>query len=197
MPKRILIPLAALVLLVGCSGRAGAPIPEPAPRPSLSATESVAFLGREYLRQEAGGSRVVPAYQYFLPGEAPGRWRELVSFRLFPPAAGADGPLEQAQRTADLFRQEFPHARVNLRQLEDGSVLQDFVAPPAPERPHFEFSAMRYYDDQGSERVISLHYVRNVEGVGPGRGEAQVAAELLELRERVLPELMQFPLYRQ
>lgn len=171
-------------------------------RPSIAQTESVDFLGKRFdlkSEDEAGPTRI---YEYFAGSQSPDDWLELVEFQVYPVHPEANAPMDFAQRTAAALRQRYPQMRFGLyADKESGAALLDFFFPRSlrqePGKQFLEFNAFKFFSDENSERTLSFHYARNIEGLSSSRTEADVIEDLKQTRAQVIPAMARFPLYRQ
>jgi hypothetical protein len=192
--------------LVGCSvgGPAtdSAPAAQPAPRaPSVAQAESLALLGIEYARAALPAEPSPTAARFFAPGESEAAWSSQVRLQVLPTLAQDNNPLAHARRIADEVRARHVGVKADPDpQAGNGSVLLDyFIALPdrgADGKRYLQFNAWRLSLAPDGQSIIGVHYAAKLEGPGGARSPLVVQLAIMQLRQTVLPALVQLPAYR-
>lgn len=164
---------------------------EVAARPSLAATQSIEFEGQRFVRKFEDTDHAVSVYEFFLPQEEPQDWTELVAFRVSQ--AGAGSAVEQATRTAQLFKQQYPHMQFGLLQDQSGeAAMVDFFVPGEDSQPYLEFNIFKFFSADNGQ-VISFQYGKKV---STDRDSEETVAQMRALRQQMMNAMAVFPVYR-
>lgn len=164
---------------------------EVAARPSLAATQSIEFEGQRFVRKFEDTDHAVSVYEFFLPQEEPQDWTELVAFRVSQ--AGAGSAVEQATRTAQLFKQQYPHMQFGLLQDQSGeAAMVDFFVPGEDSQPYLEFNIFKFFSADNGQ-VISFQYGKKV---STDRDSEETVAQMRALRQQMMNAMAAFPVYR-
>jgi hypothetical protein len=191
----LLAVLTGLVLL-GCASAPVSTAPDLS-RPSVADTEAIEFAGKRLELRFRSKQKVVPVFEYYLPGEATDRWSELVAFRVYPVHPDGNEPMDHAARTAKLFKQQYPYMQFALySDRNTGAALLDFFYPTSTRKDGYflEFNAFKFFRDAGTPNIMSFHYARNIPG---DREREHVLADIKAIRAEILPAIAKLPLYRQ
>lgn len=187
--------------LVGC---AAAPVAAPPDmsRPSVAATQTVEFIGKQFQLKFKDTDKPVRIYEYYPAQDSPSDWMELTEFQVYPVRSDGNEPMDFAKRLAVAFKQKYPYMQFALYSDNNtGAAMLDFFYPTSTrkdkDKDFLEFNAFKFFRDAGSAQTMSFHYARNIESTSASRPMASVSAEVKETRRQVVPAMAKFPLYRQ
>jgi hypothetical protein len=168
-------------------------------RPSIAATKTVNFIGKNFELKFQSQQQAVPVFEYFLPNEAVDKWSELIDFRVYPVHPSGNEPMDHAVRTAKLFKQQYPYMQLALySDSKTGAALLDFFYPTSTRKDgnFIEFNAFKFFRDASTQNVMSFHYAKNIPGMEGDGNMEQVSMNIKATRAEVIPAIAKFPLYR-
>ena len=194
---RILVLLPAIVAALLVAQRAAGLEKRLEPQlQSIADTQSLSFDGREFVLKFKAENQSVPLFEYFLANESPSEWTELVDFRIEPKVPRANKPLDHAARTAKLFKATYPLMPFAMyKNDKTGEALLDFLIL-LPDKDGLEFNAFRFYAAGSDHRVLCFHYAKKLKGPSETKTYQDAKAEIVALRQKILPIIWQVPVYR-
>lgn len=176
--------------------------PTEASRPSVAKTNTVEFMGKQFVLKFRDYDHPIKIAEYFLAQETITDWHELIEFQIYPVNPQGNKPVDFARRTAQAFKRRYPKMQLALLvEKKTGDILLDFFYPISMRKEKgksfVEFNAFKYFKDATSDHVMSFHYAKNIEGANAVRSMTDVANEIRNTRAKIIPAMAKFPRYRQ
>lgn len=170
--------------------------------PSVAATKNVRFLGKQFSRKWQSKGRPVKQYEYYLTGENPSDWYEMLEFQIYPTDSQGDKPVAFAKRVAGAFKSKYPKMPLSIYTNDKTGEAMLYVLYPtstrkADDKKYLEFDGFKFFRDPVSKRVLCIHYAKNIEAPSASHPMTDVATEIKQTRKRVFPALAQFSAYRE
>jgi hypothetical protein len=169
---------------------------------SIANEQSVDILGKTFERQFKAHDKEVQIYEYFLAQETPDYWFERIEFQVYPEHADGNKPIDFAERAAAAFKKEHPDMLFALNpDSNTDAVFLDYFYPTTAHKEKgmgfLEFNAFMFFREVGSPFVVSIHYVKIIEGMSPYRRMSEVENDITKAREEIIQAMTRFPLVRQ
>jgi hypothetical protein len=167
---------------------------------SVSATQSINFLGRTFELKFKSTDRPVRSYEFYQKDESPDSWLELVEFQIYPMGQEGSAPIEFAKQVAAGFIQRYPDMQYAIYNSDSTDVVMlDFFYPTSTRKEEgkefLEFNAFKFFLPAGEKQMIGFHYAKNIESISESRSFEIVSGDIKRTREELVSAMSALKIY--
>jgi hypothetical protein len=175
--------------------------------PSMSETQTMLFDGRVFYLKSDKHRLKEKIYDYFLPNESPSNYTESIGLSVSSKLLRTNQPgnqashmdilANQAVQTAQALKFLYPPTKCDIERDHKSDKAFLNCVSLLMDRNVLEVHICKFYIIDSDDRVLEFRYIKTVQGIsGKERTYMDVGAETAAVREKVLPIMRGFPLYR-
>ena len=146
-------------------------------------------------------------YDYFLPNESHSNFTESIGLNIGSKllktnqsghqVALMETPVNHAVQTAQVLKFLYPSTKCAIEPDHESDEAFLHCVSLLMDQNMLEVHICKFYILNSDDRVLEFRYMKRVQGVdGKGRTYTDVGAEIAAVREKILPIMREFPLYR-